>query len=278
MSNRRFEVSLNRKHELGLNLLYVTTSKYEGDWHSTMHTHYFTELFYVLDGSGSFLVEQSKFEVNKDDMVIVNPNVEHTEVSLNASPLEYIVLGVEGLSFSFGERESPDSYSVSNYGNHREELLFYFRALLEESSAKEANYESICQNLIEILTFKLIRHTRDSMTIASNQRTTKECGFIKRYIDSNYVESISLDTLAQMSHMNKFYLIHAFSKYTGMSPINYLIARRITESKNLLATTNYSISQVSDIIGFSSQSYFSQCFKKATGETPNAYRKRERLD
>ena len=41
--------------------------------------------------------------VSPDDLVIVNPNVEHTEVSLNASPLEYIVLGVEGMEFAADE-------------------------------------------------------------------------------------------------------------------------------------------------------------------------------
>lgn len=278
MSNRRFDVDWRTKTDFNIKLLYVTSSKYEGDWHSTRHIHYFTELFYVLDGRGRFLVEDSNFEVMQDDMVIVNPNVEHTEVSLNASPLEYIVLGVEGLSFSFGEKEEPGSYSVCNYGNHREELLFYFHSLLAESANKEANYEIVCQNLLEVLILKLIRHTKDSMTIAPNQRITKECGLMKRFLDSNYTQNITLDTLAEMTHMNKFYLVHAFSKYTGMSPINYLIARRIEESKNLLRTTNYSISQIAEIIGFSSQSYFSQCFRKATGGTPNEYRKREKTE
>ncbi|MCB6603699.1 helix-turn-helix transcriptional regulator, partial [Erysipelatoclostridium ramosum] len=54
---------------------------------------------------------------------------------------------------------------------------------------------------------------------------------------------------------------------------NYLIRLRVQQAKELLETTNYSIAQISDSCGFSSQSYFSQVFKKACGMTPNAYRK-----
>ena len=82
-------------------LLYVTTSKYEGDWQSILHAHPFSELFYVVDGKGTFLAEGSEFPVGKNDMVIINPHVQHTEKSLDTAPLDYIVLGIEGLSFSF---------------------------------------------------------------------------------------------------------------------------------------------------------------------------------
>ena len=49
------------------------------------------ELFYCLSGEGQLYLAGQLFPVKPDDMVIVNPQVEHTELSLNASPLEYIV-------------------------------------------------------------------------------------------------------------------------------------------------------------------------------------------
>ena len=54
--------------------------------------------------------------------------------------------------------------------------------------------------------------------------------------------------------MNKFYLVHAFKNYKGVSPINYLIDKRIQESKLLLETTNFSIAKIAQQVGFSSQS------------------------
>ena len=107
MSNKRYEVNTPGVSPVDRDvtkLLYVSTAKYGGDWHSLMHTHACTELFYVVGGMGQFKVAEKLIPVSPDDLVIVNPNVEHTEVSLNASPLEYIVLGVEGMEFAADER------------------------------------------------------------------------------------------------------------------------------------------------------------------------------
>ena len=84
-------------------LLYISKSRF-GDWNSTTHTHSCTELFYCLSGEGQFYLAGQLFPVKPDDMVIVNPQVEHTELSLNASPLEYIVLGVAGIEFFYSAR------------------------------------------------------------------------------------------------------------------------------------------------------------------------------
>ena len=88
MSNRLYTLSDDREKPVEAKLLYVTSAKYENDWHSTLHTHYFTEFFYVLHGEGRFWVEDTTFPVRENDMVIINPNVPHTELSLADRPLE----------------------------------------------------------------------------------------------------------------------------------------------------------------------------------------------
>ena len=79
MSNERlnFDKNLETLQKLNFQLLYASTSKYEGDWQSLPHTHHFTELFYVISGLGKFLVEDRLITVKENDMVIVNPNVAH---------------------------------------------------------------------------------------------------------------------------------------------------------------------------------------------------------
>lgn len=100
MGNTRHRIEDGRISSFGESkLLYVTTSKYEGDWQSILHSHPFSELFYVVNGSGFFIAEDEGFPVSKNDMVIINPHVQHTEKSGSESPLEYIVLGINGLSF-----------------------------------------------------------------------------------------------------------------------------------------------------------------------------------
>ncbi len=280
MGNTRYAINQQQSiRKLNSKLLYVSTSKYEGDWHSTMHSHYFAELFYVVRGEGSFMVEDKIFPVKEGDLVIINPNVEHTEKSLNASPLEYVVLGIDGLAFSFNKKDAEVPFSVFNFHDNKQRIQFYMTNMLTEIEEQKPEYELICQNLLEVLLIQIMRNANYHLIAADivmSKKINKECSRVKRYLDSNYMEHITLDKLAEFTHMNKYYLIHAFTKYSGMSPISYLNYRRIEESKNLLETTDISIAQISNGIGFSSQAYFAQAFKKEQGISPNEYRKKKK--
>lgn len=277
MGNTRYTMNQQQVlRKLNSKLLYVSTSKYEGDWHSTMHSHYFTELFYVVSGKGSFMVEDEIFSVKESDLVIINPNIVHTEKSYNENPLEYIVLGVDGIAFNFNMESTATQYSVFNFHENKKEIVIFLMSLLREVEDKKPNYELICQNLLEVLLIMIMRNADYKLSITDvvmSKKISKECSKVKRYLDSKYAEDITLDKLAEITHMSKYYIIHAFTKYSGVSPINYLINKRIEESKNLLENTDHSIAQIASSIGFSSQSYFSQAFKKSMGISPNEYRK-----
>lgn len=281
MGNTRYTINQQQSiRKLNSKLLYVSTSKYEGDWHSTMHSHYFAELFFVISGSGNFVVEDKIFAVKESDLVIINPNIEHTEKSYNASPLEYVVLGIDGLAFNFNKDNAEVQFSVNNFNDNKHRIQFYLTSMINEIKDQKPEYEFVCQNLLEVLLIQIMRYA-DYHLIATNivmsKKINKECSKVKRYLDSYYSEHITLDKLAEITHMNKYYLIHAFTKYSGMSPINYLNNKRIEESKNLLETTDISIAQISSSIGFSSPAYFSQAFKKVIEISPYEYRKKKKL-
>lgn len=274
MSIQRYQLKNKKLDKMNFHLIYISTSLYEGDWHSTPHSHHCTELFYVLRGKGNFLVNDDIFNVKEDDLIIVNPNVPHTEMSKDDSPLEYIVLGIEGLQFTTLRNQNDyEDFSVHNYYEYKHEILFYLKTLIQEMELEDQEYESICQNLLEILIVNMVRRTKTNLLVAPTQKITKECRFIEQYINNHFTEDISLELLSEKAYMNKYYLVHAFKQYKGISPISYLIKLRIEQAKELLETTNYSIAQISDSSGFSSQSYFSQVFKKATNLTPNEFRK-----
>ena len=253
----------------------MSTAKYGGDWNSLPHTHACTELFYVVGGLGQFRIMDKMLAVRPDDLVIVNPQVEHTEVSLNANPLEYIVLGVEGLEFAASEG-GDGRYTLFNFRRGRQELLTLFHDILSEIDRKPAGYEIVCQDLLEVLVVKLMRQTDFSLTVAPQRRSSKECAAVKRYIDGHFKESVTLDMLAGIAHVNKYYLVHTFSREYGVSPINYLISRRVEESRYLLGHTDHTLSQIAQMMNFSSPSYFSQSFRKLTGISPMEYRRRQR--
>ena len=256
-------------------LLNVASARYGGDWHSVPHTHNHMELFFIVGGKGQFLIEDQLHPVNINNLVIINPNVTHTEVSLNAQPLEYIVLGIEGISLATSNTSNGQFNILDHYESA--EISGCMRNILREMEQKNTGYEDVCQAYMEILIIRLMR----SITLAvptEPQIITKnhQCAVVKRYIDQHFKEALTLEQLAEEAHMNKFYLSHAFRKEYGVSPINYLISCRIEESKYLLAETDLSLSRISQLLGFSSLSYFSQVFRRTQNISPMEFRQSAR--
>ena len=253
----------------------AASAKYGGDWHSVPHTHNHLELFYIVGGKGQFLIQDQLYPVNVNNLVIINPNIPHTEVSLNAQPLEYIVLGVEGIELA-GSEHSNGQFSILDHFESVE-ISGCLRNILREMEQKSTGYEDVCQAYMEILIIRLMRNTALSVpsepqVISKNQ----QCAQVKRYIDQHFKETLTLEQLAEEAHMNKFYLSHAFKKEYGVSPINYLISRRIEESKYLLAETDLSLSRIAQLLGFSSLSYFSQVFRRTQNVSPLEFRQSTR--
>lgn len=274
MSNERYLMMESDIKNLSFQLESITKSKYDSDWHSTLHTHPFTELFYVVDGKGEFNIQGQRFPVKPNDFVIINPQVEHTELSSPDEPLEYIVLGINGLSFSnlTPVSEGGHPFSFFNLRDEQKDILRYLNAMVQEATSQSMSYELVCHNLLEILLIKILRHQHFDLEVGKQSKATKDISFIKHYLETYYHESIQLEDLASMTHLSRFYISHSFKKEIGMSPMEYLIAIRIKESKILLRTTNYSISQVADIVGFTTPTYFSKQFRKSTGISPTDYR------
>ena len=256
-------------------LLNAASARYGGDWHSVPHTHNHMELFFIVGGKGQFLIEDQLHPVDVNNLVIINPNVVHTEVSLNAQPLEYIVLGVAGIQLATRDT-SNGQFSILDHFESAE-ISGCLRNILREMEQKNTGYEDVCQAYMEILITRLMRSTAlavpsESQVISVN----RQCAAVRRYIDLHFKEALTLEQLAEEGHMNKFYLSHAFKREYGVSPINYMISKRIEESKYLLAETDLSMTQIAQLLGFSSLSYFSQVFRRTQSVTPMEYRQSQR--
>lgn len=258
-------------------ILYVKHSTYDSNWHSIPHTHNFSEFFYVIQGGGQFFVETNYYDIKEDDLIIVNPHVLHTEISKPNHPLEYIVVGVEGLSFitkNDTQEDLGNAFSIHNYYDYKHEILFYLKTMALEFKEGKEYSNILLENLLEILIVNMIRRTGTALEVTTDKRgEKKECIFIENYIKQHFKEDITLDKLSEVSYTNKYYLAHAFKKYKGISPISFLVECRIKEAQMLLETTNLKTSDIAGIVGFSSQSYFSQAFRRVMNCTPQQYRK-----
>lgn len=275
----RYYYSLNKEQSFTIRgtakLLNVASSRYGGDWHSVPHTHNHMELFFIVGGKGQFLINDQLHPVDANNLVIINPNILHTEVSLNAQPLEYIVLGVEGVELA-ANNTSDVPFNILDR-HESVEISGCLRNILREMEQKNTGYEDVCQAYMEILIIRLMRTT--TLAVPSEPQaisTNRQCAAVRRFIDLHFKEPLTLEQLAEEGHMNKYYLSHAFKREYGISPINYMISRRIEESKYLLAETDLSMSQIAQLLGFSSLSYFSQVFRRSQEISPKEYRSSQR--
>ena len=282
MGNTRYLLTKNNVYDLDFELIYISKSKFENDWHSTLHMHPFTEIFFITNGQGTFQIGDEIVSVKESDLILINPNCSHTERSVSSSnPLEYIVFAINNLAIGTlpsnltndDTKDTLNTYKILNFNKKKSEILYNLNTLIRELEEKNLNYELACKSILTLFLIQVMRNTSSDIFITENfEKINIECMKIKNYIDSHYSENITLDFLSNLTYVNKFHLVHLFTKEMGISPINYLINKRIDESKNLLSTTNYSIRDISSIVGFSNSSYFSQMFKKITGISPKDFR------
>lgn len=96
------------------------------------------------------------------------------------------------------------------------------------------------------------------------------------YINSHLQQPISLGMIAKVCNLSPSYLSTLFRKETGITVSNYLLNARLESSKQLLTYTNYGISEIANLLTFSSHSNFTEHFRKKYGTTPKEYRNRVR--
>ena len=260
---------------LSVRLLYLTTSRYDQSWRNPLHSHAFSEVFCITGGKGYFMVRGQKCPVEKGHLLIVNPQVEHGEFSSEANPLEYTVLGIEGLQFT-PSAVQQDGLPAIHIPQASSSILQCMDMLRDEIQHSRPGQEAICQNLLNVIILMILRQKDMRLSITAFNNVSSECFSVKEYIDTHFKDPITLDLLARQTHQNKYYIAHTFKEAFGVSPIKYLMERRVEESKYLLEETDLSIGQIGSIIGFSSSSHYSQAFRRSTNLSPNEFRKQFR--
>ena len=93
-----------------------------------------------------------------------------------------------------------------------------------------------------------------------------------RFINENYTNDISLKEVADYLFISPYYLSHIFKDVTRKTFIEYLTSIKLDRAKELLTTTNLSVSNISLMLNYKDVNYFSKVFKKHTGVTPSQYR------
>jgi AraC-like DNA-binding protein len=96
------------------------------------------------------------------------------------------------------------------------------------------------------------------------------------YFKDNFTKPISVEQYAMEHLMSVNWFIHSFKSIMKMSPMQYIIALRISTAKGYLENSSKNIAEISYEIGYENPLYFSRLFRKSTGMTPTEYRKRNK--
>ena len=260
---RKFNIS----NKFGIKLAYTALLELDNGKSQDTVTHNLTEIMYVKEGKGAFVVEGKTFAVKKGDLMIVNPDTLHSETSCGEKFGVYII-GIENYALQnpLGVYE-PITLLSDRIGYYLEQLFL--------------DYETQNLDFIENITclFSLIINDITQKADYTPQRLVKSSGnevtnLIKKYIDEHFLEDISIDLLSRKFFANKTTLMHNFKKFTGTSIKAYVLEKRLEDAENWLKISNLTATEICYRSGFQTPAYFCKYFKSKYGLTPNDYRRK----
>lgn len=224
-------------------------------------------LFYVVKGTESFVLNGNCL-AKEGSFIIFKPGEKqiHTYTGDKTGEFYYVHFTVSEQVFPF-DFESSRIYSSRLNTN----VTDLFEETINELHLKKHGYEKLCvAKLFSIFTL-LERDLSSSPYV--EERYSDKISFIIHKINKEYSSNVTLDEYAQTCNMSKYHFIRVFKSVTGFSPLEYRNKTRLEHAKAFLKTSA-SIGEIAERLGYNSQSYFCDAFKKAFLISPSEYRKK----
>jgi YesN/AraC family two-component response regulator len=156
-----------------------------------------------------------------------------------------------------------------------EGLLFF---IIREIKMKHSNYDFMVKmKLAELLVYAIRCKTGENSTLINLPVKTekyRKISEIAKYINENHHENISLADIADDFYISKCYLSRIFKEITGFTVNEYINITRIKRAQQLLEQSDFNITEIADIVGYESITYFEKVFKKYLETSPLKYRKK----
>ena len=148
-----------------------------------------------------------------------------------------------------------------------------YKRMISELQRCQDDYEELLTILMRHLLISIHRELQKERKL-SDVYLDNEMDMAAQYFSDNYSNKINIEEYAQSRGMSISWFIRSFKKYTGTTPMQYIVSARITNAQLLLETTQYSVSEISSIVGYDNPLYFSRLFHKTKGFSPSEYRKK----
>lgn len=218
---------------------------------------------YVESGSGVINVGNKTYSASEGDTYFLHGRVSHRYYSDKENPWQKVFVNIYGSLVD----NMIDGYGLSD--------KFIFKGLdtstelnriLEIAKKNSVTYKKDCILILNELFIKMHNHMTQKEQLLPQK--------IRDYLDKESTNSkFSFDALCNSFHLSQSQIIRIFKKHYSMTPYQYFLNRKIMQAETLLKTTTLSIKQISYMLNFADEYYFSNVFMKEKGIRPSQYRK-----
>ncbi len=242
---------------------------------SGIHAHHFYEIYILQKGKRQYIIQNEIYDMENDTIVCVPPNFIHNTEG-GAFTRYCICFTLDFIDEKFLDILNRIALQpikmTADESNHIYTIL---RQLEKEKAIISKDKERQEYRIQTILSYFLLyvsgmtnAPTKEFIPLNDYHVRTKK---IIAYINENYMNSISLDTLSRKFMVCKTALCKEFKDDTGMTIYNFLTQYRLKEAASLLVLGKMKAQKIAEICGFSSPKFFSKVFKKQYSCTPKQY-------
>lgn len=223
-------------------------------------------LFLIIRSTAIFDIGGQALHIMPNSMILIDKNTPHSfcadsELFIN-----------DWIAFNISSRELGNTVKLNTFFTSPDVTICseLIRLICTEETCTSIFKENNIQSMLQIILNKL-RNNSEYCKI--DNRYYAELQKLRNDIYSHPTEKFTIEQLSRESNLSKSYFQRCYKSYFNVTPIADVINSRIKYSKQLLLTTNYSISEIAEIIGYQNDIQFIKQFKAITKKTPGQYRK-----
>lgn len=274
------------KDDLNISKLYtVHYFDYSKDYKFSGESHDFWELVYVDKGEVICTADDKVSTLTQGQVIFHKPNEWHNISSNGKAAANAAIVSFECKSKAMEffenkilkagqEQKNLIAKIISEYTNAFSTPLndVYSNKLVSKRVRPIGSEQLIRQYICEFLLL-FLRESAPApqyTTLAGNYRNTT-LNILINYMIDNISKTVTIDDLVKYSGTNRMTVNRIFNNTLGTTPIKYFTELKIDLAKKHLRENNYNISQIAEILGYSSVHYFSLQFKKFTTMSPTEY-------
>ena len=236
-----------------------------------------TEFIYIAGGKGTFSINTNFYHVSKGDILIVEKGAIHSLISDKDAPLDCWTCAA--YDYKLCDRIYVGFMLPANVCPHMKAGIHepLIQSIFHELNLLRTFPSNTRISTSDILGTALVNIYYEIFRENPTMERRKDSSFAQNiliYVNENYNKKITLKLLSEHFHISADYISHEFRKIYGISPINYVIDRRLNDAKWLLINTDKSLVSISEKVGYENTSYFSKLFEKRIHYSPLEFREK----